>query len=57
MDVVSAANLQVQSMVLGTAREAIDAQLVNPVPADASPQQHAEVILELSSDAQNLLSS
>ena len=55
MDVVTAANLQVQAMVLGNAREQIRHSQDNPLPASAPPSEHAEVILELSSAAQNLL--
>ena len=55
MDVVTAANLQIQAMVLGNARQQIDNRQSNPVPASAPPSDHAEVVLELSAAAKNLL--
>ena len=55
MDAAAIAHLQVQAMLLGTARERIVQGQQQPVPASASPAAHADVILELSSAAKSLL--
>jgi hypothetical protein len=55
MDVITAANLQIQAMVLGNAREQIERRQENPLPASAPASAQAEVILALSSAAENLL--
>ena len=55
MDAAFIANLQVQAMLLGTARERIVQNQQQPVPASAPASDQAEVILELSSAAQSFL--
>jgi hypothetical protein len=58
MDAVTATvATQVQAMLLNDARQPLEQVRGNPVPADAPPAAHAEVILELSSAAQRLVSS
>jgi hypothetical protein len=56
MDVAAVAALQVQAMVLSDARASLDQARAHPLAADASPAEHANVVLELSAAAQNLLS-
>jgi hypothetical protein len=57
MDAVSAAvSTQVQAMLLNDARKPLEQAQSSPLPADAPPAAHAEVILELSSAAQRLVS-
>jgi hypothetical protein len=55
MDVSRMAPLQVQALVLSGARTSLEQARANPVPADASPAEHANVVLELSSAARSLL--
>ena len=55
MDAAFIANLQVQAMLLGTARERIAQNQQQPVPASAPAAEQAEVVLELSSAAQSFL--
>jgi hypothetical protein len=58
MDAVTAAVApQVTAMLLHDARQPLDMARARPVPADAPPAAHAEVILELSSAAQRLMSA
>jgi hypothetical protein len=58
MDAVTATvATQVQAMLLNDARRPLEQLHANPVPADAPPAAHAEVILELSSAAQRLMSA
>jgi hypothetical protein len=58
MDAVTATvATQVQAMLLNDARRPLEQLQANPVPADAPPAAHAEVILELSSAAQRLMSA
>jgi hypothetical protein len=57
MDAVTATvATQVQALLLHDARQPLEQARAHPVPADASPAEHAEVILELSSAAQRLMS-
>jgi hypothetical protein len=56
MDAAAIANLELQALMLGTARERIAQNQQQPVPASAPASEHAEVVLELSAAAQNLLS-
>jgi hypothetical protein len=55
MDVSRMAPLQVQALVLSGARASLDQAREHPLPADASPAEHANVVLELSSAARSLL--
>jgi hypothetical protein len=57
MDVQSTAALSILSMTVQGAHDAMERANVNPVPADAPPSAHADVILELSTAAQALVSS
>jgi hypothetical protein len=57
MDVQAAAAMSILSMTVKGAHEAMERAQVNPVPADAPPSAHADVILELSSAAQALVGS
>jgi hypothetical protein len=56
MNVEAAAALQIQAMALVNARATVERAQASPLPADATPAQHADVILQLSSAAQSLLS-
>jgi len=56
MDVQARAAMQIQVLALVNARATIERTQGDPVPADATPAQHADVILQLSAAAQNLLS-
>ena len=55
MEIQAAAALSILSMTMQGAHDAIERANANPVPASASPAQHADVILELSSAAQGLV--
>ena len=55
MNIDAYAALQVQSMVLGHAREYLAQARAQPVPASAPREAHAGAILQLSAAAQNLL--
>jgi hypothetical protein len=55
MDVSAFAALQVQAMVLNDVRGPLDQVRANPVPANAPAADHANVVLELSAAAKNLL--
>jgi hypothetical protein len=55
MDVSRMAPLQVQALVLSGARTSLEQAQANPLPADASPAEQANVVLELSSAARSLL--
>jgi hypothetical protein len=55
MDVVTAAAFQVQVMQLDGVRAPLEQIQANPVPADAPQSAHADVVLELSSAAQRLM--
>jgi|tagenome__1003787_1003787.scaffolds.fasta_scaffold9012407_1 hypothetical protein len=55
MDVTRMAPLQVQALVLSGARAPLEQIQANPLPADASPADQANVVLELSSAARSLL--
>ncbi len=57
MNIEAAAALQIQAMALVNARTTIERTQAQPLSAGATPAQHAEVILELSTAAQGLLSS
>jgi len=56
MNVAAAASMQIQALALGNAREAVERVQAAPVPAAAPAAQHADVILQLSAAAQNLVS-
>jgi hypothetical protein len=55
MDIAAYAAMQVQAMVLGSAREYVEQAQTNPVPASAPRSEHAGAILRLSAAAQSLL--
>jgi hypothetical protein len=55
MDVSAYAAMQVQAMVLGSARQYVEQLQASPLPASAPPAQHADAILQLSAAAQSLL--
>jgi hypothetical protein len=55
MDIAAYAALQVQSMVLGNARQYVEQAQAAPVPASAPAKDHAGAILQLSAAAQSLL--
>jgi hypothetical protein len=55
MDISAYAAMQVQAMVLGSARQYVQQAQANPVPASAPTEDHAGAILQLSAAAQNLL--
>jgi hypothetical protein len=57
MDVQAAAAMSIVAMTVKGAHEAMERANANPVPADAPPSAHADVILELSSAAQALVGS
>jgi hypothetical protein len=57
MDVQAAAAMSIVAMTVQGAHDAMERANANPVPADAPPAAHADVILELSSAAQALVSS
>jgi hypothetical protein len=57
MEVQAAAAMSILTMTVQGAHEAMERAHANPVPADAPPSAHADVILELSSAAQALVSS
>jgi hypothetical protein len=57
MEVQAAAAMSILSMTVKGAHDAMERAQVNPVPADAPPSAHADVILELSSAAQALVGS
>ena len=57
MNVEAAAALQIQAMALVSARATVEHTQAQPLSAAATPAQHAEVILELSTAAQGLLSA
>jgi hypothetical protein len=54
MDIAAYAAMQVQAMVLSSARQYVEQTQANPVPATAPATDHAGVILQLSAAAQNL---
>jgi hypothetical protein len=55
MDVSAFAALQVQALVLNDVRAPLDQARANPIPASAPAADHANVVLELSAAAKNLL--
>jgi len=55
MDIAAYAAMQVQAMVLSSARQYVEQAQAAPVPASAPPQEHAGAILRLSAAAQSLL--
>ncbi len=55
MNVEAAAALQIQAMALVSARATVEHAQSQPLSGAATPAQHAEVILELSTAAQGLL--
>lgn len=55
MQIAAYAAMQVQAMVLGSARQYVEQSQANPVPASAPASEHADAILELSAAAQSLL--
>jgi hypothetical protein len=55
MQIAAYAAMQVQAMVLGSARQYVEQAQANPVPASAPATDHAGAILQLSAAAQNLL--
>jgi hypothetical protein len=55
MDIAAYAAMQIQTMVLGNARQYVQQVQANPVPASAPRSEHAGAILQLSAAAQNLL--
>jgi hypothetical protein len=55
MDVSAFAALQVQALVLNDVRVPLDQARANPIPASAPAADHANVVLELSAAAKNLL--
>ena len=57
MNVEAAAAMQIQAMALFSARESVARVQAQPLPAEATTAQHADVILQLSSAAQSLLTS
>ena len=57
MDVQAAASLQMLATDLGKVQSVLEHAQAMPVPAAAPVADHAEVILELSSAAQGLLSA
>ena len=57
MNVEAAAAMQIQAMALFSARESVARVQAQPLPADATTAQHADVILQLSSAAQGLLTN
>jgi len=56
MEIQAAAAMSILSMTVQGAHAAIERANANPLPANASPAQHADVILSLSAAAQNLVS-
>ena len=57
MEIEAAASMQLLAMTLHGARSTLESAQASPVPASAPPARHADVILELSSAAQALLSA
>ena len=55
MEIAAFAAMQVQAMVLGSARQYVEQAQADPVPASAPATEHASAILELSAAAQSLL--
>jgi hypothetical protein len=55
MEIAAYAAMQVQAMVLGSARQYVEQAQADPVPASAPATEHASAILELSAAAQSLL--
>jgi hypothetical protein len=55
MEVQAQAALSILTMTVQGAHEALQRAHATPVPADAPPSAHADVILELSAAAQSLV--
>ena len=55
MNIDAYAAMQVQTMVLGHARDYVNQVQQSPVPASAPVEEHAGAILKLSAAAQSLL--
>ena len=55
MEIQAYAAMGIQAMTLQGAHAAIERAQQSPVPASAPPSAHADVILELSSAAQQLV--
>ena len=57
MNAQSVAAMSIVAMTVQGAHDALERAAAQPVPADAPVAQHADVILELSAAAQQLVSS